>query len=326
MVLFTLQNISKYRTELMGFAILGVLVGHVIAFSKWNMPILDRIAHGIHTPGFLFLSGFGLFYSLSKNSKTIDFYKRRFWRFYLPFVLIVLPFLLRSLFTGNFYIWSFISQITTLNFWFYGNNNGMWYIAVSFALYVITPPIFHFITRNQNFVLTKFFLVIIGMIGINCGIKYISSNYWDMVEIGMKYTPMFFVGMLVAYVTKKGWGDGIVVAITTLLFGILYIVMEIGGIVVPYIGVICKTLFYTLVLCVFLSILAKMSFTYLSKVLAWFGKYTLELYVLHLFINSLIKSPLFNLDNTKSIIIACVLSIILCMPTQKVINSIIKRF
>lgn len=27
----------------------------------------------------------------------------------------------------------------------------------------------------------------------------------DMVEIGMKYTPMFFVGMLVAYVTKKGW-------------------------------------------------------------------------------------------------------------------------
>lgn len=73
-------------------------------------------------------------------------------------------------------------------------------------------------------------------------------------------------------------------------------------------------------------VLNKMSFTYLSKVLAWFGKYTLELYVLHLFINSLIKSPLFYLDNTKSVIIACVLSIILCMPTQKAINSIIKRF
>ena len=157
MVLFTLQNISKYRTELMGFAILGVLVGHVIAFSKWNMPILDRIAHGIHTPRFLFLSGFGLFYSLSKNSKTIDFYKRRFWRFYLPFVLIVLPFLLRSLFTGNFYIWSFISQITTLNFWFYGNNNGMWYIAVSFALYVITPPHFPFYYSKPKFCLNKIF-------------------------------------------------------------------------------------------------------------------------------------------------------------------------
>lgn len=140
MTLFSLQDISKYRAELMGFAILGVLLGHIIAFSGWDMPILDSIAHGIHTPGFLFLSGFGLFYSLSKNSDAADFYKRRFWRFYLPFVLMVLPFLFRPLLSGNFNLWSFACQISTINFWLYGNNNGMWYIAVSAVLYIITPP------------------------------------------------------------------------------------------------------------------------------------------------------------------------------------------
>lgn len=145
MKLFTLQDISKYRAELMGFAILGVLVGHAISFSGCDMPVLDSIAHGIHTPGFLFLSGFGLYYSLTKDSSALEFYKRRFWRFYFPFVLMVFPFLLRPILTGNFDIWNFISQITTLNFWLYGNNNGMWYIAVSAVLYIITPhiPFYH---------------------------------------------------------------------------------------------------------------------------------------------------------------------------------------
>lgn len=50
-------------------------MGHIIAFSGWNIRLLDSIAHGIHTLGFLFLSGFGLFYSLSNNSNTAVFLK-----------------------------------------------------------------------------------------------------------------------------------------------------------------------------------------------------------------------------------------------------------
>lgn len=68
-----------------------------------------------------------------------------------------------------------------------------------------------------------------------------------------------------------------------------------------------------------------MSFPYLSKILSWFDKYTLELYVLHLFLVLLLKSPMSHLSETKSIINTCGLSIILSMPIQFVINSIIKR-
>lgn len=162
------------------------------------------------------------------------------------------------------------------------------------------------------------------MIGINYALQTMSDSYWNMVEIGMKHTPMFFIGMLVAYVTKGGISDNFV-AIVTLLVAILYIGVEICNAGIPYVGVICKTLFYVLLLCVFLSQLEKMSVPYLSKILAWLGKYTLELYVLHLFICALLKSPMFHLDETKGIILACCLSLILCMPIQYVINLIIKQ-
>ncbi len=94
---FEINTISKYRSELMGLAILGVMCGHFMNHTYQN-NLLFSIARIIHTPGFLFLSGFGLYYSFVNNSNLGSFYLKRLKRLYFPFLLISTPFFFRIAF------------------------------------------------------------------------------------------------------------------------------------------------------------------------------------------------------------------------------------
>lgn len=141
---FSLQSVSKCRNLLMGYAILGVLIGHIIAFSNiTNSGIVDLViwfTSLVHTPGFLFLSGFGVFYSLHKNPSISDFYHRRWQRFLLPYLMMAIPFFLIVCYVNGYGVVQFLAYISTIEFWINGNYHGMWYIAVTLLLYAITPP------------------------------------------------------------------------------------------------------------------------------------------------------------------------------------------
>lgn len=278
--LLGLQLISKYRAELMGGATIGVLVGHIIAFGNFDVPVLDTIAHGIHTPGFLFLSGFGLFYSLSKDSNAKEFYKRRFWRFLLPYVLISLPFLCRSILTGNFEFGNFLLRLSTLNFWINGNTDGMWYIAVSLVLYIITLPIYYWIS---NAYVDRLLLIITGVIALNYGIEYVSEEYWSKISIGLKYAHMYFGGMLTAYLAKnKSLPQELIVTATAVLT-MAYVASLFCNVThLVYFETLVTILFYIALLICVLQILDYQKIGFLSVCLSWFGKYSLELYLLQI--------------------------------------------
>lgn len=140
---FSLQTIRKFRNLLMGYAILGVLVGHILVFgdveSSSCANALLWLSGLVHTAGFLFLSGFGIFYSLHKKGSIGDFYKRRGERFLLPFLLLALLFYILVCYVNGYGLLQYLSYISTAEFWLHGNYHGMWYIAVSLLLYVITP-------------------------------------------------------------------------------------------------------------------------------------------------------------------------------------------
>jgi peptidoglycan/LPS O-acetylase OafA/YrhL len=318
--IFSLKAISKYRTELMGVAIIGVLIGHIIAFNDLCYPTLDSIAHGIHVPGFLFLSGFGIFYSLTKNSNIKDFYVRRFWRFYFPFLLISLPFLLRTILTGKFDIWRFFTQITTVGFWLYGND-GTWYIAVSLVLYLLTPLLFMWFQREKGYCVWKRLLIIAITIGCNFTIQFLSPAYWNKVEIGLKQVPCFFLGMLVAHYSLKDIG-GASLRILYLAVCVLYPVFRFVGIEIPYVTPMLKLLFYLIVFCCLFSLVDSFRTPVVGPVLRWFGKYTLELYLLHIYFHGLFSSPLFHLQESNIIISAVVVSLMACMPAHWCINRL----
>lgn len=146
---------SRYRTELMGVAILGVLIAH--SFSLGQIPktnlflkALDIIPRLAFTEGFLFLSGFGLYYSFLKNDDIKDFYNRRLKRLIIPFMVLSAWYFIYTDLVKSFEPIAFVGHITSLAFWIEGNYNGMWYIALSIILYALFPFFYKHILTNRG--------------------------------------------------------------------------------------------------------------------------------------------------------------------------------
>lgn len=82
----SLSSISKYRSPIMGMAIIWVVMFHY----RLQAPILSVISNygyaGVDF--FMFLSAFGLYYSMSKNDNVMMFYKKRFLRIFPTYFII----------------------------------------------------------------------------------------------------------------------------------------------------------------------------------------------------------------------------------------------
>lgn len=87
--------VSKYRSQLFGFAILWIMCMHSREFT----PLLDDailsqyilydgiiLVGGVGVDIFLFLSGVGLYYAQEKGPTLGQFYARRFQRLLIPYL------------------------------------------------------------------------------------------------------------------------------------------------------------------------------------------------------------------------------------------------
>lgn len=85
---FDLNLLSQYRTPLMGLAALMIVVCHALSYGV-EMPgliasLLERGGLGVDI--FLFLSGIGCWYSLSKGTTPGSWYSKRFMRIFVPYL------------------------------------------------------------------------------------------------------------------------------------------------------------------------------------------------------------------------------------------------
>lgn len=214
----------------MGIAILGVCLLHAF---KWAGIGESLIAHAVgpfariaFTDGFLFLSGFGLYYSFRKNGDLRKFYTKRVNRVLLPYMIMGLPFFLLGLITGDISVSDFLLKFTSLYFWFYGND-GMWYISMSLALYFIFPVAFKllFVQQKELIVVARTLLIIMTCAFVCFALCNFAPHYYNMLQIGITKAPMFFIGMLVGWYSCLGrsmsWkhllGGGVLLASTFML-------------------------------------------------------------------------------------------------------------
>lgn len=193
----------------MGIAILGVCLLHAF---KWAGIGESLIAHAVgpfariaFTDGFLFLSGFGLYYSFRKNGDLRKFYTKRVNRVLLPYMIMGLPFFLLGLITGDISVSDFLLKFTSLYFWFYGND-GMWYISMSLALYFIFPVAFKLLFAQQKelIVVSRSLLIIMTCVFVCFALCNFAPHYYNMLQIGVTKAPMFFIGMLVGWYSCLG--------------------------------------------------------------------------------------------------------------------------
>lgn len=284
--------ISRYRNLLMGIGILGVMMAHFLEWGNVEGPIalLFKPFNGlVFTEGFLFLSGFGLYYSYSRKGDLKDFYKKRINRLLAPFIIISLPFYIERMLHYDKTIGELLLNVSSLRFWILGND-GMWYISVSILLYCLFPLVYHCIfgdgNNNQRAITLRSLIVLLLSILIVFSIKNFFPSYYNQTEIGLTQMPIFIVGIYFGYLSK-GQKHFRYDVLFLLFLGIMIpIITLMNGVAADFENSIHRLLCISILCLLFLWAENHINKVYkcLKAFFEWFGKYTLEMYILHMFV------------------------------------------
>ena len=153
---FKLVDISTYRDCIMGVAILWIITYHY-EFEGLLAKITDKGFVGVDM--FIFVSGFGLFYSMAKNNDVLAFYRKRVIRI-IPMYYIMG--LINEIATMHFTLGDFMWKYSTLGFWTDGNYGFGWFIPSIIALYLFYPFIHRTIFNKEN-IETKVLIIIFSI-------------------------------------------------------------------------------------------------------------------------------------------------------------------
>lgn len=196
-ITFSIKDISTYRSELMGWAILWIMMLH---FTFTQIKPLGFIAQygfaGVDI--FLFVSGFGLFYSLDKGNSILIFYRKRLIRIFPTYYIIGI---FASIFLFGDNLLTYLFRYSTIGFWT-GGVYWEWYIPSLVVLYIMSPLL--------KFLIDKRFFYIIGVI-LACifGLAFYYIVQWQDLDRSHFFfiyrIPVYIYGMICAYWIKEGF-------------------------------------------------------------------------------------------------------------------------
>jgi peptidoglycan/LPS O-acetylase OafA/YrhL len=192
---------SKYRTQLMGLAAIMIILCHIRGIDSTSIPLLEKLLwfgnYGVEI--FLFVSGIGMYYSLTKGNKSLmQWYKRRYVRISIPFILIAVSiYPLRLILNIPANVSDFLLYITTLEFWIH--HRGAWYVAMLFPLYFVTPYIVKIISAYK----TKILIVSVLIMPL-LGFSYIptENEIIQNIQFVTSRVPIFILGIGIAPYVK----------------------------------------------------------------------------------------------------------------------------
>lgn len=199
-----LSLISRYRAHLMGIATLGILLCHCPAHV--TMPKLLAYAMFIGQTGnalFLWLSGFGLFYSLSsfyeRNDSIVNWYRKRYVRILFPYlILFFFPGFILAICNPDTDWLRLLSRLTLISYWKY--HDCAWFLAVLIPLYAVSPLIYKFLLwKNrvwQNTILISIPLTLIPLF-------HTGDVVIDTIILHLPNSMVFIIGMASAFYSKK---------------------------------------------------------------------------------------------------------------------------
>lgn len=164
---FELGWISKYRDVLFGIAIIMIVIYHfsddyLVAYLSGSIdpaenPVKSLLSFGyqgvfgsIGVEIFLILSGMGLYYSFSKNSDIRAFYKKRFSRLVVPYLIVALIFwAVKDLYILKSTILQYVSDITFVTMVTNGTRT-IWFVGFILVMYLLFPLFYRVIFGGEN--------------------------------------------------------------------------------------------------------------------------------------------------------------------------------
>ena len=155
-------HLSKYRSELMGVFCLWIMLHHskdVISYPHWLEPMRQLFVRGnVGVDAFLMLSGIGLYYAYSKLRATepkvgrrlSQFYRRRFVRLFIPYLLIAAPYFAWAAWAKNAGVKRFLLDFFQISLPLEGNK-VVWYMAALVLFYLLFPLFDYVLQKPMTF-------------------------------------------------------------------------------------------------------------------------------------------------------------------------------
>ena len=301
---FEWSVVSQFRSEIMGVAIILVLLCHCSGFS-WGMfqPYVKELAHlgacGVDI--FLFVSGYGLFFSMKKNSDVLGFYKRRFLRIVPEYLFLagISYAVLNALRKTGFEWREFLIQLSAVRAAFlYESNDArhLWYMFFIFFAYAFFP-IIYFLGNCDKKAKAKFFFALTIVAYLIDALLFIAfPDFMKVYSIDthLSRIPMFALGTY--YGSQASEGKSTYKKIVPSLFAVFFalrlfkITVFGSGDAVPVGHVFVRLANQCLGIAIMLSTallmgrLQSRGLEIAGAVLSWFGKASLELYLIHGFL------------------------------------------
>lgn len=296
----TWDVISDYRGVLMGISIICIIIFHYVedcgiyhVHKNGWVEFFRNYITSSSVDGFLFLSGFGLYYAMKKHPDISQFYKRRFTRILIPYFLIAIPALCWNDFlfdkTG---VKAFFSDLSFYSFFTRGMS-WFWYILLICFCYLIFPFIFRAIDKAPNeeseqmriINLFTFFTMITFVIRLS------NKELFDNTNLALLRIPFFCLGCFIGKYSyeKRSISGGTYGLMLLSLFAIQF---RKGS---KIIFARYSAAFLNISACILIAILfSKLKHfekihNWIKKFFEWFGKYSLELYLAHVTVRGVMR-------------------------------------
>lgn len=339
MFVITVKNLSIYRKQLMGIAILMIMLCHnSLSFSNQidNVNNLLRNFLQIGVDIFILLSGFGCFFSMKKSKSVKIFYMKRLKKIIPTYIFIIFIYgIFNCVFLGVS-LKEYVTEYSLITFWIKGTL-AEWFIAAIIALYTLFP-IFYFLIENY---IKIYFYILVLIILFSLIISICLDKqfvFYTVNEIFVSRIATFGLGI---YLGKSVFEDkavtiekkrfyvifcGLICSWGINYFFNFYNMLEVERILSTFLSLFL-TLYFT-------QVLESMSHRNVFRIgnsLLFLGGLTLEIYLIHeklmgicyFLVNVILKSQVFVL--LYSNIMALILAPIMAYAFQKTYGMLSSR-
>lgn len=297
-------SISINRSFLMGMAIFSIIIYHCRFI---DIPIVSVVLHNIGHYGvdlFLFLSGFGCTYSLSKTTTT---------RFYLKRALRIFP----TCFIIGFVIYILDIYLNSEKIFINAPLNILslqrWYIQAILIYYMLCPLFLHVIYRFRIYAIIA--------ITLFCIIAYMTlpDLFPFRLHLILQRMPVFCIGIYFALFDMKISKLFVFISCLFLIIAILSSLSKIPHQIWPF-----SLAFSTPFICIGLSLLKPFfEKIRLKPIIETLGVFSLELYLTHEYASWCINS--LNIHGILKYALLIVIITPICYYCKKTTESRIFR-
>ena len=300
-----LSDISKYRGAIFGLSILGIILFHFFNdVLDWRrQDAVYRVAElyynlfgSIGVELFVFLSGVGLYFSLSKNPDIFSFYRRRFRRVLIPYLIWgVFYWFVRDILVTREGFVRFILDLSTLSFWLEGKRS-VWFIAFIIAVYAVFPLLFRILNcsvKGKQHAGAACLMLCVAWVAFCCLLSAAAPEFYQNTEVALSRVPIFVIGTWYGKRIRNGEDFSLadhILAVAGLIPITVHLMSQYGifGIDADVHNRFLACLFtipLVFLLCGMMNLIHSAKF---EKALSFVGMYSLELYITHVGIRELL--------------------------------------